>query len=38
MTTEPIDEGAGVGDLEATDEEAADVTGGRIADPCEGGE
>lgn len=28
----------GVEDLEASDEEASGVTGGRMADPCEGGE
>lgn len=38
MTTEPIDEGAGIEDLEATEEESGNVTGGRKADPCEGGE
>lgn len=29
---------ASVEDLEATDEDADAVTGGRMADPCEGGE
>lgn len=34
--TQPND--AGIEDLEASDDEADAVKGGRIADPCEGGE
>lgn len=38
MSTEPIDGGGEVEDLEATEDEATAVTGGRMADPDEGGE
>jgi hypothetical protein len=34
----PNDDDAGIEDLDADAEEAENVTGGRMADPCEGGE